>query len=478
MAKPSSILNIFSVFPDAAKGAFAILFMVNSLVGCEGIWSSTEQETDPHLAKRELKVAGLVHPLSISAQSSSGFEHDLIEKFAAEKNYRVTWQLFKSAEDATSSLEHNNSDLAAARLNLNLASANQETFMAGPSYEEAPLSLICPRVNLGAKDEESSLFQKLFGERTKIPESVKTVIAQGTDLVGEWQGRFNAYYPGLKLLSVAKLQAKDLLKTVGKERIACALVEKNEAQFYLRFFPTLQIVRDLSPPMSLGFLINKNKPDLQRELFSWFQKASRNHQIEHLRDLYFSHFSALSEMDEVRFYRDTEGLMKELAPHFKKVAKEFALPWTLLAAVAYQESHWDNEAESFTGVKGIMMLTRKTAEHVGIEDREDMEQSLWGGAKYLRWLIDSQPKNLPRRQRLVLALATYNVGPAHMIDAQKLAEQFGFNPNSWSDLKKVLPLLSKPEYYDNLDYGEARGQEPIDFANRVMSYYELLSTKI
>ncbi len=468
MANVSSLYRIFR----------GLLLTSTFLVanGCEPIWSVSAQDSDSHLPSRELKVAGLIHPLSVNTQNKSGFEYDMVEKFAAENNYRVHLQLFKSADEVTASLENGQSDMAVARLNLNLVF--QRPFLPGPSYEESPLSLICPRVDHSINDEKSSLFRRLFGERTKIPDSVKSVIALQNDLAGDWQNQFSSYYPGLKLLAVSHLQAKDLLKTVAKRRTACALVEKKEAQFYLRLFPTLQSIRDLSPPISLGFLVNREEPELQRDLFTWFQHSSHDHQIENLRDLYYAQLPSINELDEIQLLRDMNDSLVELSPHFKKIAKEFSLPWSLLAAVAYQESHWDNDAESFTGVKGIMMLTEETADHVGIDDREDLEQSLWGGARYLRWLIDSQSKSLPQRQRLALALATYNVGPAHILDAQKLAEQFGLNPNSWNDLKKVLPLLSKPEYYDNLDYGEARGQEPIDFTNRVLSYYELLSTKI
>ena len=476
MAKMGSLYRVFKGLPVAVVG-FSALLLIN---GCEAIWPVTAQDYDSSLPKHELKVAGLIHPLSVTPQNNSGFERELIEKFAAERNYYVTWKLFKSADEVRASLDNHESDLAAARLNLNLAF--QGNYLPGPTYEESPLSLVCPRVSREDNDETSSLFQSLFGKRTKIPDAVKTVLALNSDLAGEWQAHFNSNFPGLKLLPVDRKQAKDLLKTVAVQRTACALVVKTEAQFYLRFFPSLQSVRDVTPPISLGFLLSPHKTDLQRELFQWFQRSSRNHEIEHLRDLYFSHLATLNELDSIRLFRDMEVELPVLISHFKKISRQFGLPWALLAAVAYQESHWDNDAESFTGVKGIMMLTQDTADQVGIDDREDLEQSLWGGAKYLKHLINAQPKDLPARQRIIMALAAYNVGPAHIIDAQALAQQFDLNPTSWLDLKKVLPLLSEPEYYDNpeyqLRYGECRGQEPIDYANRVISYYELLSTKI
>ncbi len=213
-----------------------------------------------------------------------------------------------------------------------------------------------------------------------------------------------------------------------------------------------------------------DQSDIKKELF----QESRRRDFEQIKNLYSSPQSVLTFVDKRQFLRDTQKILPKLRPLFKKAARHFSLPWGLLAAVAYQESHWDNEAKSFTGVKGIMMLTKKTASHLGIKNREDLSQSIWGGAKYLRWLLDTQPKHLPQKQRWALALAAYNVGPAHMQDAQKLTKKLGGNPTSWTDLKKTLPLLSQPEFYQHLTYGNARGQEPVDFTHRVLGYYELL----
>jgi membrane-bound lytic murein transglycosylase F len=454
----------------------AVLFLVLIANGCDTIWHSSAQTPAADKPPRILKVAGLQHPLSVAPNRTSGFEHDLIELFAEQNGYKVQWQLYPTASQVEAMVASKQVDMGAARFNLNLV--YEGPFLAGPSYEESPLSLVCPHFSSAESDGGSSIFQKLFGKSNHVPSSIKKVYAVEQNLAGNWKSNFFADYPGLELNTVNHEQSFQLLKAMARKRNFCALVEKNEGQFYLRMFPALQSVQDLTPPISLGFLVNDGRTELQQELFAWFQKASHNRQIEHLRDLYFSHLGSLLATDELRLLRDRQDNLKELTPEFKKVAKEFSLPWPLLAAVAYQESHWHNDARSFTGVRGIMMLTKETARGMGVDDRADLQQSLWGGAKYLRWLIDLQPKNLSRRESLLLALATYNVGTAHILDAQKLAEQFGLNPYSWKDLKKVLPLLSKPEYYENLDYGEARGQEPVDYANRVLGFYELLSTPI
>ena len=75
--------------------------------------------------------------------------------------------------------------------------------------------------------------------------------------------------------------------------------------------------------------------------------------------------------------------IRERLPLYKetlqKAGLDNGLDWRLLAAMAYQESHWDADAVSHTGVRGIMMLTNVTAQHMGIANREDPLESLGGG---------------------------------------------------------------------------------------------------
>jgi membrane-bound lytic murein transglycosylase F len=141
--------------------------------------------------------------------------------------------------------------------------------------------------------------------------------------------------------------------------------------------------------------------------------------------------------------------------------------------MAYQESHFDPEATSFTGVEGIMQLTQDTAADMGIEDRRSVERSIMGGARYLRELYDKFDE-VTNPDRLYLALASYNVGRGHVIDAQKIAAEIGLDYNSWAAIEEVLPLLSYRKYYRKTTYGYCRGSEPVGYVNRIRTYYDVL----
>src|SRR5690606_23333055 len=141
------------------------------------------------------------------------------------------------------------------------------------------------------------------------------------------------------------------------------------------------------------------------------------------------------------------GLMVARLPRFegmfKTVAAETGLDWHLLAAIAYQESHWNPRAVSPTGVKGLMMLTRAAAGEVAVADRTDPEQSLWGGARYFLKLKARIPARIPEPDRTWFALAAYNVGLGHLEDARILTQRAGRDPDLWREVREYLPLLQK-----------------------------------
>ena len=149
----------------------------------------------------------------------------------------------------------------------------------------------------------------------------------------------------------------------------------------------------------------------------------------------------------------------------------------MIAAVVYQESHFNAMAESRTGVRGLMQVTKATAKQMGIENRLHPEQSLEAGIKYL----DIQYKKFKEinndHQRLLFALASYNVGYGHIRDAQKIAEAQGLDKNKWASLKQTLPLLVKRKYYQKTKYGYARGREPVKYIENILIYYDILKQK-
>jgi membrane-bound lytic murein transglycosylase F len=160
---------------------------------------------------------------------------------------------------------------------------------------------------------------------------------------------------------------------------------------------------------------------------------------------------------------------------FEKAGKDSGIDWRLLAAIGYQESHWNPKAVSPTGVRGLMMLTQDTMKQLGIDkSRHDPQASIEGGARYIRRVKKRLPKRIKNPDRTWMALAAYNIGFGHLEDARILTQDDGADPDKWIDVKKYLPRLSQKKWYKKARHGYARGQEPVRYVENIRSYYDIL----
>jgi membrane-bound lytic murein transglycosylase F len=164
-----------------------------------------------------------------------------------------------------------------------------------------------------------------------------------------------------------------------------------------------------------------------------------------------------------------------LRPHFQEAESLSGVDWRLIAAVGYQESHWNPMAMSPTGVRGLMMLTDETADRLQIKDRLDARDSIVGGARYLALLKEALPPRIAEPDRTFLALAAYNLGLGHLEDARILAQKANLDPDKWQDVRQVLGKLSDPESFQALKHGYARGFEALQLVDNIRNYYDILA---
>jgi membrane-bound lytic murein transglycosylase F len=234
-----------------------------------------------------------------------------------------------------------------------------------------------------------------------------------------------------------------------------------------RFTSELELSED--EPVA-WFMKKQGDSSVYALMVEFFGDLAQSGELAILEEKYFGHVDQFDYVDTRAFLRAIESKLPKWEPLFKKYANEF--DWRLLAALSYQESHWNPRAISPTGVRGMMMLTLPTAKSVGVRNRLDPEQSIKGGALYLQRVLERVPDSVNPHERIWFALASYNIGFGHMMDARRLTEAQGANPNSWSDVKKRLPMLAKRQYYTQTRYGYARGYEALSYVENIRRYYQ------
>jgi membrane-bound lytic murein transglycosylase F len=267
----------------------------------------------------------------------------------------------------------------------------------------------------------------------------------------------------------------ELLQMVATGEVDFTVVGSNEFEMLQAYYPNLAIAFDLTGAQPLAWAFPQSRDDsLYKAAEGFFRNAQTNGLLSEVRERFYGHLDKLNYVGAKRFKKQTEKKLDKYDDLFQHAAKEHDLDWRLLAAMSYQESHWNPRAKSFTGVRGMMMLTRRTAKELGVQNRLDPKQSIDGGAAYLVKLRKRLPKSIQEPDRTWMALAAYNVGYGHLTDARKLTAKDGGDNNRWMDVKDYLPLLSQKRYYKNTRHGYARGSEPVSYVQNIRRYFDVL----
>ena len=392
----------------------------------------------------------------------TGFEYDLVKALADSLGMQLELKVYYSVNEVLDAINNGEGNLATAAITITKKRENKYEF--SEPYQKVQQLVIYKRGNT-PPDSLSDLvnFNILVSSNSSYDQRLKSLKVK---------------YPDLTWETTDELSTEQILEKVSKGEVECTIADNSLFAINQRYFPRLEDAIPISEEQPLGFAINKKNKALQKYVNLWLEEFENKKQMAILRDRYYGHINIFDYVDIRTFHNRINTRLPKYEGLFKKAGNKNNIPWELLAAQAYQESHWDPKAKSPTGVRGIMMLTENTAKSLGVSNRMDAAESILGGAKYLKRLERIVPDEFKEDDKIYYSLAAYNVGMGHMKDARKLAEKLGFDTTTWKGLKKVLPLLSNKKYYKTLEYGYARGTEPVRYINRIQNYTEILEQKL
>ncbi|GAA5316693.1 MAG: membrane-bound lytic murein transglycosylase MltF [Candidatus Pelagadaptatus aseana] len=323
--------------------------------------------------------------------------------------------------------------------------------------------------------------QLLYREGNKKPKNVEDLY--GTNLLvikgsahAEKLQDLRKEHPQLAWKERPDIEMIDLMEMVHNGIIDHAIVDSNAFDINRAVYPLAQVAFDISEPQYLAWAFPQSADDSLYDLADTFIIESvGNGSIEELTEWYYGHVNEVNTFGALTFSNRIQTRLPRWESYMKQAAEENDLDWRLLAAISYQESHWNPKARSYTGVRGLMMLTKVTAKEVGVTDRVDPQQSIEGGARYFKSIYDRIPEDIEDPDRTWFSLAAYNVGFGHLEDARVLTERHGDDPDKWTDVMKYLPLLAKRKYYRTVKHGYARGWEPVKYVQNIRSFYSILA---
>ncbi|TMH29101.1 MAG: membrane-bound lytic murein transglycosylase MltF [Betaproteobacteria bacterium] len=391
----------------------------------------------------------------------NGFDYDLAHRFAKEQGFelkvaRASDPLAKLAEGG------NNAVIGAGGVYRPTAAATP--LMHPHLLYSASYYAVEPVLIYNMDSNKPTTWADLAGDSVAVIADSSLAVALGA---------VRAEHPEIKWQPMALPSTEALISQVSDGTLDYAIVPSNEADALRNVYLNFERAFAVAAKQDLVWAFPPAQAALRDRVDAFFARLRRDGTLQRLTERYFN-YSQMPRLDAGVFQERVKALLPRYRTLFQRAQQTSGVEWRLLAAIAYQESQWDNQAVSETGARGLMQLTEETARQLGASDRLDSEASVLAAARYFRDLKDKLPSRIAEPDRTWLALAAYNVGIAHLEDARVLAQKQKLNPDSWMAVKQALPLLASPEYYEEAKYGYARGGMPVAFVDRVRAYYDVL----
>lgn len=415
-----------------------------------------------------------------------GYEYELLQRFARERKLRLRPVLVRDSSLLFEQLDRGEGDVIAAQLVP--GSDVSQAFYTESLYETAPVVVQrgageasrgkTPTVKKALEREEKSSELEPFEIRARV-------ISKPSELAGEdvhltrsspWRRRLlelnDSLTDDVHVVEVDESTDK-LIQRLSEGEISFTVAAENVAALRTGEYSNLIIKPALGPRQPVVWGLRTNAPQFRTVLNDWLAAQRKKGLLEILYRKYFLDRRGFQERVESRYLTSETGRLSAYDDYFREYARIPGWDWRLVAAQAYQESRFRADAHSWAGAAGLMQIMPRTARELRVNPR-DPKQSVEGACRYL-WKLDSQlaEEVTKESERIKFILASYNVGLGHVMDARRLAEKFGDDPDDWDDVAYWLIRKSKRSVYSDpvVRYGYARGTEPVAYVDLILDRY-------
>jgi membrane-bound lytic murein transglycosylase F len=389
----------------------------------------------------------------------SGFEQDMLDLFAKETNLRLTVIERSRFSEIIPAVSQRVAHLAAAGISVTEERAKNVEF--GPSYMS-----VRKTVAYNTSQRRPRNLEALVGKRGGV--------LHGTSSAAKLRKEAKKL-KGLEWDEIHAADVDQILDKLSAGELDYVVSDSHVLDLARNFYPNINIAFTFGEPEPVAWVLSQDaEPELVDQVNTFFDTIERDGTLRILIDRYFGHVKRLNHLDIVAFLSRRETVLPTYAPMFKEAQDLTGIDWRLLAALGFQESHWQPLATSPTGVRGLMMLTSATADDLGVSNRLEPREAILAAGRYFLSIKERLPARIREPDRTWMALASYNVGFGHVEDARILAQRQKLNPDLWINVRNTLPLLARSEYYTTLKFGFARGGEAVILTENVRNYYDIL----
>jgi len=456
-ASPLSRLRLSAHQRSALLLGVALLIPLGLLSTC----SPKRSALDEVRALGVLRVATVNSPTTYYIDAGgdpTGFEYELAQGFATHLGVKLDLSVAASPPQALEQVVSGQVHLAAAGLGVS-PGRNQLVRFSPRLLQVVPL-LVYRQGQPRPKD-----LGDLNGQLRVVKNSVQA----------EHLRDLATRYPTLKWDESDDLEAEDLLFKVAEGELDYTIANSDLVAINQRYYPKLRAAFSVADSQDIAWALPQGSDSSLLDAVTEYLHSVGEEELARIKDRHFGHIEQVDAFGALTLATHAETRLPRYQAAFESASKKTKIDWRLLAAIGYQESHWDPGAVSPTGVRGIMQLTNATAAFLNVADREDPIQSIHGGSRYFSQLLAQLPAEITEPDRTWMALSAYNIGLGHLLDARRLTVERGGDPNRWLDVRQTLPLLSQSKWYSKTRHGYARGQQAVIYVGNVRTYYDMLT---
>jgi membrane-bound lytic murein transglycosylase F len=457
--KPSAIHKIFRErramqFAIVVLWGIAIAYVFRPIV-----------EEHKFVTLHKIKKAGQItvitrntpHCYYLYRDEPMGFEYELAKEFADYLGVELEVQIAENWESMVPLLNEGTGALIAAGMTITPSRQNQVAFSNG--YMDIQQHLIAHRNSPKIKSLAELSGKKIHvRQATAYQERLEELQRQGVELTIELHN---------------DIPTEELIQQVSQGDIGLTVADSNIALLSRRHYPSAIMAHPISDLRHLGWAVHREARQLKAKIDSFFKVIKENGRFDEIYNKYYGDITSFDYVDLKAFHRNIKNKLSRYSPFIKAAAKKHGFDWRLIAAQIYQESHLNPRAKSRAGARGLMQLLPRTADSLDVNDLYNPVENINGGVGYLKKLYDRFDQ-ADDSNRLLIALAAYNVGQGHIQDARNLAVKKNLDPDLWESLAQTLPLLRYRKYYKDAKYGYCRGTEPVRYIKQIMIYYDIL----
>ncbi len=278
----------------------------------------------------------------------------------------------------------------------------------------------------------------------------------------------------IRFVKLRGINSEDLVELVAEGELDYAICSWSVARLIADSYDNIDVQTELGQ-LPVGWLIRPTSVELRQAVGEWLEKFKRTTKYAVLYQKYHNS-KTIRNNAQNKLFANRTGVISEYDNLFKKYSKEIGWDWRLLASLVCQESRFIPTVRSKKGAYGLMQLMPATLEYFGADSTSSPDRHIAAGIAYIKYLDKLiAPTVSDKEERVKFILASYNIGPGHILDAQRLAEKYGKDAAVWDNsVDSCLLSKSDPKFYTDPEvrHGKCKGKETYAFVSQILERYE------